>query len=209
VILWISPGLVKAIAPESVLYTFLKSHFPMGIVALLASLILFILPDENGDHNVTWNDAKLIDWGTIMIFGGGLAMGSILDKSGLAAQFGSILFAGGLDNLMFTGITAIAAGILISEFSSNTASTAIIVPILLGTFAGIDPSAAKMLVIACAFGASFGFMLPVSTPPNAIVYGTGKLPLKHMIKTGVFFDITGFAIIFLFVVVLFPKLGLI
>ncbi len=208
VTLWISPGLVKAMAPESEFYVFLKTHFPMGIVALISSLLLFILPDEHGVPNITWEDAKVIDWGTIMIFGGGLVMGAILDQSGLATKFGSVLFAGGLDNIILTGATAIGAGILISEFSSNTASTSIIVPILMGTFAGIDPTATKMLVVACAFGASFGFMLPVSTPPNAIVYGTGRIQLKEMIKSGVLFDISGFFLILLFVVIIFPKLGL-
>lgn len=208
VILWVSPGLVKSMAPDSDLYIFLKDHFPMGIVALISSLILFILPDEHGVPNITWEDAKQIDWGTIMIFGGGLVMGAILDQSGLAVKFGSVIFAGGLDNIALTGATAILAGILISEFSSNTASTSIIVPILLGTFASVDPAATKMLVVACAFGASFGFMLPVSTPPNAIVFSTGRIPLKQMARTGVIFDISGFILIFLFIVLIFPRLGL-
>ncbi|MCB0329363.1 MAG: anion permease, partial [Bdellovibrionales bacterium] len=87
--------------------------------------------------------------------------------------------------------------LLMSEFASNTAAASVVYPILLGSVSGLGlPSGSvPLLLMASSFGASFGFMLPVSTPPNAIVYGTGKLKLKDMIKAGVCFDLLGFLII--------------
>lgn len=199
VILWVMPGLLKIILPNhwSGLSQKLNDILPMGGVGVMASSLLFVLPsDTPGEANLTWSEANTIDWGTIWLFGGGLAMGSLLDKSGLAAYAGGLLF-GGSFNFYVLAFIVIITGVLLSEFSSNTASTAIIVPLLLGSLSIWGETHTTSLVIAAAFGASFGFMLPVSTPPNAIVYGTGKLPLKEMIKTGSLFDITGSLIIWI------------
>jgi sodium-dependent dicarboxylate transporter 2/3/5 len=196
VFLWMFPGVFKMIMPESQqeMVKQITSMFPMGLVGVLCASLLFILPTENGDFNLTWKEANSIDWGTIWLFGGGMAMGSILDKSGLASFVGAHLFSGTLP-LPLMAILVIITGVLLSEFSSNTASTAIIVPLLLGTLGIWGTEATKALIIAAAFGASFGFMLPVSTPPNAIVYGTGKLKLKEMMRTGCLFDLSGALII--------------
>jgi sodium-dependent dicarboxylate transporter 2/3/5 len=167
----------------------------MGGVGILASALLFILPiNQKGETNLTWSEANRIDWGTIWLFGGGLTLGSLLDKSGLAAAVGAQLFGGG-PSYGLMALIVIITGVLLSEFSSNTASTAIIVPLLLGSLGVWGEAHTTFLIIGAAFGASFGFMLPVSTPPNAIVYGTGKLPLKEMIRTGSLFDISGTLII--------------
>lgn len=199
VFLWVFPGLFKMVLPEeqTSLAQKVSDMFPMGLVGVLSASFLFLLPTEKGEPNLTWSEANEIDWGTIWLFGGGMAMGSILDKSGLASFVGANLFSGSL-SLPLLGILVIITGVLLSEFSSNTASTAIIVPLLLGTISIFGEESTKALIIAAAFGASFGFMLPVSTPPNAIVYGTGKLKLKEMMKTGSLFDVTGAVIIWIF-----------
>lgn len=200
VFLWILPGLLKLLLPESMqsMAQSVSAALPMGGVGILASALLFILPiNQNGDTNLEWKEANQIDWGTIWLFGGGLTLGSLLDKSGLAAAVGGYLFGGG-PSFALMAILVIITGVLLSEFSSNTASTAIIVPLLLGSLDFWGPSQTTFLIIGAAFGASFGFMLPVSTPPNAIVYGTGKLPLKEMIRTGCLFDISGTLIIWTF-----------
>lgn len=200
--LWIGPGLFKMLAPEELqgLASDISSLLPMGVVGVMAASFLFVLPTEKGDPNLTWSEANTIDWGTIWLFGGGLAMGSYLDKSGLASNVGGFLFS---DDLSFPlmAVVVIFSGIILSEFSSNTASTAILVPLLLGSLDiwGMDQT--KFLIISAAFGASFGFMLPVSTPPNAIVYGTGKIRLQEMMKTGSLFDISGGIIIWVFMVI--------
>lgn len=107
------------------------------------------------------------------------------------------------------GCLAIVIAILMSEFSSNTASTAIIIPIVIASFASLGNEILTQLVIATAFGASFGFMLPVSTPPNAIVYGTGRIPLQQMVRAGIIFDIAGFLVIALMMFWLLPLVGII
>jgi sodium-dependent dicarboxylate transporter 2/3/5 len=204
VTLWVLPGLAKLFIGESSpqLVASLKNMFPMGGVGILASAFLFILPGEEKDTtNLNWSEANHIDWGTIWLFGGGLALGSLLDRSGLASSVGQSLFSGE-SSFAVMAIVVIVTGVLLSEFSSNTASTAIIVPLLIGSLDIWGEAQTMTLIIAAAFGASFGFMLPVSTPPNAIIYGTGRLPLREMVKTGSLFDITGAAIIWLFLLFL-------
>ena len=129
----------------------------MGAVGILASSFLFMIKDENGLENLTWKEASTIDWGTIWLFGGGLAMGSLLDKSGLANHLGQWLFSNG-PSFPALIIIVVITGVLLSEFSSNTASTAIIVPLLLGATSLFGEESIQFLVIAAAFGASFGFI---------------------------------------------------
>lgn len=201
VFLWILPDLLNLLSIKNEI----ASRLPMGAVALLGASLLYILPDKE-DSILTWEDSKAIDWGTILIFGGGLCLGKILDSSGLAAQIGIALFSPNL-SYWTIGILCIFVGIIVSEFSSNTAATTLLVPIIIAQFDGT--SAIISLVVATAFGASFGFMLPVSTPPNAIIFGTGKIPLKEMIKTGSCFDVIGGILVALFLLGLYPLLGII
>ena len=207
VFFWITPGLFKTIAPTSELSKFLSARFSMGMVALSSALILFFVKDREGNYNLTWQEGQDIDWGTIFIFGGGLCLGTMLDKTGLATEIGTSLFnfqSGG--SIILPTIIIIATGIILSEFSSNTASAALLIPLILGATqgSGLTTSVATQLTMAAALGASFGFMLPVSTPPNAIVYGTGKLKLKDMIKSGIIFDFSGLLLIFIFSILIFP-----
>jgi sodium-dependent dicarboxylate transporter 2/3/5 len=97
---------------------------------------------------------------------------------------------------------------LISAFGSNTASAAIIVPILLSAAAQIDTSSSLLLVFAATFGASFGFLLPVSTPPNAIVYSTGSVSRNQLLRSGATLQAVGIVLVVLFVFVLYPLIGL-
>lgn len=207
VLLWTVPDLLALVFPDSRSVALINERLAIGIVALACALILFILPYRAGEtfkQNLTWNDAGGIDWGTVLLFGGGLCLGSILDSSGLGAKIGSMVFGPLGDNLYI--ITAMGAliAILMSEFSSNTASISIAIPIILTTFAGLDQAVLTVLVVCITFGASFGFMLPVSTPPNAIVYGTGRIRLGQMIRTGVLFDLSGLLVIIAAVAVLQP-----
>lgn len=206
VLLWMLPGLLDLIAPEAQVTASVSGRLPMGGVAVLCAGILFLLP-VGPSMNLVWDDARDIDWGTILLFGGGLCLGSMLDRSGLGAALGAQLFASQTQTLFAVGAIAVAISIGMSEFSSNTASTSVIVPILLGTFSSWEGGSLAGLVIAAAFGASFGFMLPVSTPPNAIVYGTGVVPLREMVRTGILFDFAGWALIVLFLLFVFPAVS--
>lgn len=201
VFLWILPDLLQLFSVDNQL----SSRLPMGAVSLIGAGILFILPHEEKTI-LEWEDSKSIDWGTIFIFGGGLCLGRILESTGLATQIGTALFSFEI-SLWSLGLVCALLGVILSEFSSNTAATTILVPIIISQFGNLDPLISLTLI--AVFGASLGFMLPVSTPPNAIIFGTGKIPLKQMIKTGVLFDLIGIVFVVVFVLLIYPILGII
>jgi solute carrier family 13 (sodium-dependent dicarboxylate transporter), member 2/3/5 len=211
VTLWILPGIVNLIAGEdSAPASFMRSHLNEGVVAILAATLLFILPVNWSERRftLTWNDAVRIDWGTILLFGAGITLGKLLSDSGLAKVIGN----GITNSLGFTSLLAISAlsagvAVLISETTSNTASVGIVVPIVIpiASSAGVDP---VIPALAAIFGASYGFMLPVSTPPNAIVYGSGMIPITKMVRSGIVFDIIGAVLIVGGVTIMAQAIGL-
>ena len=194
VFLWIFPGIVAlAAGTDSSIYETVSGRLNEGIVAVLGASLLFVLPVDWGkrEYTLNWSDAARIDWGTIVLFGTGIIFGSLLEDTGLAKTIGeSSSDALGLTSTF--GITAFAVvlAILVSETTSNTASAAVVVPIIIpiAAAAGVDP---LVPALAATFAASFGFMLPVSTPQNAIAYGSGAVPITTMIRSGFTFDIAG------------------
>ncbi|OGC82786.1 MAG: anion transporter [candidate division Zixibacteria bacterium RBG_16_43_9] len=209
--LWVLPGFLAIfIGSESKEMNFFSTHLPEGIVALIAASLLFILPVDfkKRKFTLTWKEAVRIDWGTILLFGGGLTLGSLMFSTGLAEAIGNDLMSVFGTSSQW-GITAIAIGlgIIMSETTSNTASANMVIPIMIAISKSSGVSPLPPALGAC-LGASFGFMLPVSTPPNAIVYSSGMVPITRMIRAGVFFDILGFLIILLSLRVLCPILGL-
>jgi sodium-dependent dicarboxylate transporter 2/3/5 len=211
VLLWTFPGLLAlAYGTDSAAYQWYDSHLPEGVAALIASGLLFILPlgFGSGKPTLSWNDAAAIDWGTILLFGGGLALGDLMFKTGLSEAIGE-----GLVNFLemdaLWGITALAifTGIVTSELTSNTASASMVIPVMIAIAQSAGVSALPPALGAC-LGASYGFMLPVSTPPNAIVYGSGLVPITRMVQAGLIFDILGFMIIWIGLRILCPLLGL-
>jgi solute carrier family 13 (sodium-dependent dicarboxylate transporter), member 2/3/5 len=180
-----------------------------GTVAIVAAALLFILPVNWAERRFTlnWNEAARIDWGTIILFGSGIALGTMLSDSGLAETLGK----GIAETLGFTSLVAVSAvaaliAILISETTSNTASATIVVPIVIpiAAAAGLNP---VIPVLAAVFGASFGFMLPVSTPQNAVVYGSGLIPITKMVRSGIVFDIIGIILIVLLIPIMARLVG--
>jgi sodium-dependent dicarboxylate transporter 2/3/5 len=194
VTLWILPGIVNLIFGDtSAPATFMKTHLNEGVVAILAAALLFLLPINWAERRftLTWNEAVRIDWGTILLFGAGITLGKLLSDTGLAKTIGGgVTNALGITSLLGITLIATVVAILISETTSNTASVGIVVPIIIpiANAAGVEP---LIPALAAIFGASYGFMLPVSTPPNAIVYGSGMIPITKMVRSGVFFDIIG------------------
>lgn len=211
VTLWLLPAVVSLVGgTESDAYIFVDDRLDEGIVAVLGASLLFILPTnwKKREATLTWSDAAKIDWGTILLFGTGIIFGSLLAETGLAETIGT----GASENLNITNVVTITVfsavlAVLISETTSNTASAAVIVPIVipLCQAMGVDPFVPAM---AATFAASFGFMLPVSTPQNAIVYGTGAVPITRMIRTGIFFDILGVILIVTIVPVMIAVVGI-
>ncbi len=133
-----------------------------------------------------WKDARDgIEWGTLILFGGGLAMGGMMYKTGLSKWVGDGIIAmmgGEPSAIAMVAIFSIMA-LLLSELTSHTAATNMIGPLTI----------TAAISVAIALSASLGFMLPVSTPPNAIVYASGYIPITKMIRTGVYIDVIGIA----------------
>jgi solute carrier family 13 (sodium-dependent dicarboxylate transporter), member 2/3/5 len=181
-----------------------------GVVAVIAAGLLFVLPVDWGRRQFTlnWNQASRIDWGTILLFGAGIALGSLMRETGLAKTIGEGLAnALNVSNLVSITIICVVIAVIISETTSNTASAAIVVPIAIAisTAVQVDPVIPAMAAI---FGANYGFMLPVSTPPNAIVYSSGMLPITRMVKTGAVFDVIGAILCVVGVAVMAKVVGL-
>ena len=209
VALWVTPGVLALCLDKGhPLAKFFETRVPEAVVALLAALLLFVLPTDlrRGRFTIGWQEAVKIDWGTILLFGGGLSLGGLMFQTGVAEVLGrSLTDATGLSGLWSLTALAIALGIVLSELSSNTASANMLIPVVIALALGAGVNPVPPALGAC-LGASYGFMLPVSTPPNAIAYGTGLVPIPRMIRTGLMFDICGFAIILLGLRLLWPLL---
>ena len=211
VVLWIVPGVLEALlGTEHRVIVSLNAHLPNELVALLAAGLLFVLPTDlrSGAFTLNWKQASNINWGIILLFGGGLAFGELMSKTGLSDVIGT-----GFVNLFGTSgvwsLTAVAivAGVLISELASNTASAAMLIPLVIA-IAQADGVSPVVPALGACLGASLGFALPVSTPPNAIVYGTGLISMRSMIRAGVIFDIIGAILIWTTLRIICPVIGL-
>ncbi len=160
-------------------------------VALLAVVALFIIPgDEEGESVLDWRTAVQIPWGLLLLFGGGIAIARAFKASGLSAVVGKLI-AQNASLHPFVLILAISLAVtFLTEITSNTATATVLMPILAaaGKSSGIDPA---LLMIPAAISASCAFMLPVATPPNAIVFGTEQLSIRQMARAGFWINILG------------------
>jgi sodium-dependent dicarboxylate transporter 2/3/5 len=196
VAMWVGPGLVALFAGEqSGLYKALQLSLPEGVAALAGALLLFLLPAEDGARAIAWDDAARIDWGVVMLYGGGFALGVQSFETGLAEATGrgltGLLPVNGPFSLL---VASTLVAVLLSETTSNTASANMIVPVVISIAAAskIDP---LLPALGATMGASLGFMLPVSTPCNAIVYGSGLVPLRSMMRYGLALDVAGAVVV--------------
>lgn len=198
VLFWLSPGVCSLVlSPQHPLAATLNRAAPEGVVAILAASLLFLLPVDwrAGRFTLGWREATQIDWGTLLLFGGGLSLGSQLFKSGLAAQLGRWLvdITGATTPLSLAYLFAILA-LVLTETTSNTAAATVTCPLAIAAAqaAGVSPVPP---VLAAAVAASLAFMLPVSTPPNAIIYGSGLIRITEMVAHGLWLDLVGIAVI--------------
>jgi len=160
------------------------------------------------EFTISWKQATKIDWGTLLLFGGGITLGNLMFSTKLAEVIGTgLLQLSGATSVWGITLGAIFIAILVSETSSNTASANMVVPVMiaLAMAAGVNPIAPA---IGATIGASWGFMMPVSTPPNAIVYGSGMVPITKMIRAGVLYDILGGIVIWIGLRIMLPLVGL-
>ena len=210
-ILWILPGVFALVGDKASPIGSLISRLDEGVVAIVAASLLFVLPVnwQRREFALRWEQASQIDWGTILLFGGGLAMGEQMFRTGLAERLG-LVFVGatGADSLWTVTALALGLSILLTEITSNTAATNMLVPVVISMcqVASLNPVPPALAV---ALGASMAFMLPISTPPNAIVYGTGLVRLMDMVRMGVILDAIAFVIVLVGLRMLCPLLGLV
>src|SRR5699024_3620161 len=167
--------------------------------------VLFLIPSKNkpGDRLLDWNTALKLPWGILLLFGGGLAIAAGFVESGLSAGMGEQLVGLQGVNLFLVLIIVGTLVIFLTEVTSNTATASMMFPIMaaLAFALGIHPYS---VMIVAAVSASCAFMLPVATPPNAVVFGSGYIRLPDMAKAGFFLNIVGIFLVSLAVYYLLP-----
>jgi sodium-dependent dicarboxylate transporter 2/3/5 len=179
-------------------------------IAVGAAIVLFCLPVDlkRGVFALTWQQASKIPWGILILFGGGLSLAAAMKSGGVTEFIGRSV--SGLENLPAWVMVLLACSIpaMASELTSNTASTAILLPMFaaVATGCGIDP---LLMIVPATIAASFAFMMPVATPPNALVFASGEMTISHMCKAGIWLNIVGIILVLLHMYfVVFPVLGL-
>ena len=163
-------------------------------VALIAVITMFLIPNGKGERLLDWETAGSIPWGILILFGGGVAIAKAFAESGLSELVGQGLV--GINTLpiaLVIIVTCLSVSFL-TEITSNTATTALLMPILAAgaVAAGIDP---KLIMVPAAMSASFAFMLPVATGPNAVIFGSGKLTVEQMAREGFVLNLIGAGVI--------------
>jgi sodium-dependent dicarboxylate transporter 2/3/5 len=165
-------------------------------IAMLAAMALFLLPVDRakGVRAMDWVTAVKLPWGVLMLFGGGLTLAASIEANGVSEFIGNSSrgFAGLHPLLLLLAITAMT--VFLSELTSNTAQVATMVPVLaaMAPVLGMNP---YVLILACTLGASSAYMMPVGTPPNAIVFGTGLIRMPQMMKAGFWLNLAGILVI--------------
>ena len=167
-----------------------KDSLTDGTIAILGALLLFVIPDGTGRAILNWEEANRAPWGVIMLFGGGLALAAGMGQSGLGDWLGVALQPLRDVHPLVVAVVLVAIVIVITEFASNVAAASGIIPVVAGIIAatGIDPI---LLALPAAWAASWGFMLPSGTGPNAIAWATGHIALPRMLKAGLLIDLAG------------------
>ena len=167
------------------------------VIAMGAGIILFIVPVDykRGVHALDWSSASdTVAWDVLLLFGGGLSMAAAIQKTGLADIIGAqTTFLSSLPEVAaISGLTTLT--VFASEFTSNTALAATMMPLVaaVADSIGMHPEA---LLVATTFGASLAFMMPVGTPPNAIIFGTGRIRIAEMIRAGFWLNVCGIVVV--------------
>ncbi|MDG2090454.1 MAG: DASS family sodium-coupled anion symporter [Gammaproteobacteria bacterium] len=165
-------------------------------IAIIAALSLFCIPagDEKKQAMVSWETANKLPWGLLLLYGGGLSLAAMMDQYGVSSYIGSLAI--GMDGMpqLVIIVSVLVMMMLLSELTSNTATAATLIPIFaaLAPALGLDP---LWLIIPAGFGASCAFMLPVSTPPNAIIFSTERFTIREMVRAGIWLNIVGAVVI--------------
>ncbi len=183
---WLLQPLIEPLLPAGALTD--------GTIAVAGSLLLFVLPDGEGRPLLTWKEADRAPWGVIMMFGGGLALAAAITESGLATWLGHALEPLRSVHPLLIALALVALVVLITEFASNVATASGVIPVVAALIGatGVNP---LVLAMPAAIAASWGFMLPSGTGPNAIAWASGHIALPRMLKAGVALDLLGIPMI--------------
>ncbi|MDA0176783.1 DASS family sodium-coupled anion symporter [Mesoflavibacter profundi] len=176
------------------------------IIAISFAIVLFLLPSKKqGTKLMNWDDAVKIPWGIILLFGGGMALAKGFETTGLAKWIGEQMttFAGVTTIILL--LLLIAAVNFLTEITSNLATTAMLLPVLAPMAISVDIHP-FILMVGAAVAASCAFMLPVATPPNAVVFGSGYLRIPDMVKKGFVMNLVSIILLTLFVYFVLPLL---
>ncbi|HSD41614.1 MAG TPA: DASS family sodium-coupled anion symporter [Burkholderiales bacterium] len=168
-------------------------------IAMIAALALFLIPvgGKAGLRAMDWSYAVQLPWGVLLLFGGGLSLAAATEATGVAAFIGSLTqHLGGLPPLVVV-VAIVAVTVFASELTSNTAQVALMLPLLAAAAPGFGVAPA-LLLIPCTLAASLAFMMPVGTPPNAIVFGTGLVKIPQMVRAGLMLNLSAILVVTLF-----------
>jgi sodium-dependent dicarboxylate transporter 2/3/5 len=205
--LWMLPAIATLVlGADAPVTKRLAAVLPESGVALLSAALLFVAPVDwrRRRFALSWTEGRQVDWGILILFGGGLSLGTLAESTGVARAVGGWLHGLGLARTE-SGflLAAIALTVVVSEFASNTAAASLLVPLVIATAqaSGFDP---VRPALAVGMAATCGFMFPVSSPPNAIVYGTGRVPLRSMIPLGAVLDLVAIVTLWIGFLVLAP-----
>ena len=181
-IAWVTQPLVAPLLPPG--------SWTDGTIAVISALALFLLPDGTGRPLLLWNEAERAPWSVIFMFGGGLALAAGMQASGLAGWIGQALLPLANWPLILVALAVVVLMIVVTEFASNVATATGIVPVVgsLVVALGADPI---LLALPAAMAASWGFMLPAGTGPNAIAWATGRIRIGKMVTAGALLDVSG------------------
>jgi sodium-dependent dicarboxylate transporter 2/3/5 len=196
---WLLPTVAGLVAPASAAARWLDAHLKEEVVAVVAGCVLFVLPGSARGARwrpaLTWPEATRIEWGVILLFGGGILLGTLAKETGQAAEWGDALveLTGATSTWALTALVT-ATAIFLSEATSNTATASMLAP-MAGAIAAAAGADVLPVVLGATMGASFGFMMPISTAPNAMAYATGRVSVGQMARGGILFDVLGFFLI--------------
>ncbi len=187
-ILWVSRGVIEAILPALQLS---DAGIAIGI-----AIFLFALPVNaaEGVNVLNWSDAKRLPWGVLLLFGGGLSLARAIGESGLSSQLGGVLGLADTMPLWLLVLLIVAAVVFLTEVMSNTATAAGFLPIAAAVAVTMGESP-LVLTVPVALAASCAFMLPAATPPNAVVFGSGRLTIGQMARAGFLFNLAAIVVI--------------
>jgi len=200
-VLWFTRGEIKIgdlVFPGWAGLRGLDNKVDDGAVAIAMALLLFMIPSgrRSGERIMDWETTRKLPWGILLLFGGGFALAEGMKQSGLAGWLGlqCTMLHGAPEWLVILSVCLLLT--FLTEITSNTATTQMILPVIapLAVTMGINP---LLVMIPAAFSASCAFMLPVATPPNAIVFGSGLVPINRMARTGIVLNLLGAALILL------------